>query len=92
MMNPEIDATELTHHNMAEVRRMKRRGHLNLAGMQATIDWELMQRAVAMLSPQGDHGVHMPGGAEARIDAARHLAAHYRAAGKPVPDILQALL
>ena len=57
-----------------------------------TVDWDIMPEAVAMLSMCGYKGQRVQASAEEIIAAAKHLAEHYRAAGKPVPATLQALI
>ena len=56
-----------------------------------TVDWDRMPAAVAALSPGGYQGERVKASPEDIIKAARHLAAHYSAANKPVPDTLGAL-
>jgi len=56
-----------------------------------TVDWDRMPAAVAALSPGGYRGERVKASPEDIIKAARHLAAHYSAANKPVPDTLGAL-
>ncbi|MDZ4247364.1 MAG: hypothetical protein U1D67_09635 [Dehalococcoidia bacterium] len=78
---------ELPHHSLS-VLKDHRRGF----SLEKSVDWEFMEIAVSRMA-LGDYRydplVVLP---EAKIEAARHMAAHYRAAGKPVPDILQAFL
>lgn len=78
---------KLPHHTRSITRVL--RGKL---AIEHTIDWEHIAAAVAALSPGGYRGQRVNAGAEEIIEAARHLAAHYRAAGKKVPDTLQALI
>ena len=51
-----------------------------------------MPAAVAALSKAGYRGERVQASAEDIIKAARHLAHHYQAANKPVPDTLGALI
>jgi hypothetical protein len=51
-----------------------------------------MPAAVASLSKGRYRGERVQASAEDIIKAARHLAAHYQAANKPVPDTLGALI
>jgi len=81
--NPET--WKLPHHTKAILRS---RGRLDL---EKTVDWDRMPAAVAALSPGGYRGERVKASAEDIIKAARHLAAHYEAAKKPVPDTLGAL-
>ena len=86
--NPEDPGTwKLPHHTRHISRSMRGR-----TPIEHTVDWDLMPAAVAALSPGGYRGQRVQASAEDIITAARHLAAHYRAAGKPVPDTLQALI
>lgn len=81
--NPET--WKLPHHTKAILRS---RGRLDL---EKTVDWDRMPAAVAALSPGGYRGERVKAPAEDIIKAAGHLAAHYEAAKKPVPDTLGAL-
>jgi len=81
--NPET--WKLPHHTKAILRG---RGRLDL---EKTVDWDRMPAAVAALSPGGYRGERVRASAEDIIKAARHLAAHYETANKPVPDTLGAL-
>ena len=76
---------KLPHHTKAILRA---RGRLDI---EKTVDWERMPAAVAALSKGGYRGERAHASAEDIIKAARHLAAHYEAAGNPVPDTLGAL-
>lgn len=78
---------KLPHHT-GSITRAKR-GRL---ATEHTVDWDRMAAAVAALSMGGFRGQRVQASAEEIIAAAKHLAEHYRAAGKPVPDTLQALL
>jgi hypothetical protein len=77
---------KLPHHTKAILRA---RGRLDI---EKTVDWERMPAAVAALSRGGYRGERVQASAEEIIKAARHLAAHYQAANKPVPDTLAALI
>jgi len=83
--NPET--WKLPHHTNAIFRHLQ--GRLDL---EKTVDWDRMPAAVAALSPGGYRGERVQASAEDIIKAARHLAAHYQAADKPVPDTLGALI
>lgn len=78
---------KLPHHKRSITRALK--GRLSI---EDTVDWDHVSAAVAALSPGGFRGQRVQASAEQIITAAKHLAAHYRHAGKPVPDTLQALI
>jgi len=80
---PEI--WKLPHHTKAILRARSR------LDVEKTVDWDRMPAAVAALSPGGYRGERVQASAEDILKAARHLAAHYEAAKKPVPDTLGAL-
>ncbi len=82
--NPET--WKLPHHTKAILRA---RGRLDV---EKTVDWDRMPAAVAAVSRGGYRGERVQASAEDIIKAARHLAAHYAAANKPVPDTLGALI
>jgi hypothetical protein len=77
---------KLPHHTKAIFRAIQ--GRLDI---EKTVDWDRMPAAVAALSPGGYRGERVKASAEEIIKAARHLARHYQAAGKSVPDTLGAL-
>jgi len=77
---------KLPHHTKSILRA---RGRLDL---ERTVDWDRMPAAVAALSRGGHRGERVQASAEDIIKAARHLARHYEAAGKSVPDTLGALI
>ncbi len=72
----------LPHHRAAVARAS------NKALVEKSVDWELMQTSVDALGGRRD--ARILAGPEERLTAANHLAAHYRAAGRPLPDILAA--
>jgi hypothetical protein len=76
---------KLPHHTKAVLRA---RGRLDI---EKTVDWERMPAAVAALSPGGYRGERVQASDQDMINAARHLADHYAAAHKPVPDTLGAI-
>jgi hypothetical protein len=80
------DTWKLPHHTKAILRARSR------LDLEKTVDWDRMPAAVAALSPGGYRGERVQASAEDIIKAARHLAAHYEAAKKPVPDTLGALI
>jgi hypothetical protein len=82
--NPET--WKLPHHTRAILRARSR------LDIERTVDWDRMPAAVAALSPGGHRGERVQASAEDIIKAARHLANHYRAADKSVPDTLGALI
>ena len=81
---------KLPHHTTAVVNR-RPRYYRKTIDVEKTVDWDRMPAAVAALSPGGYRGERVKASPEDVIKAARHLAAHYAAANKPVPDTLGAL-
>lgn len=81
------DTWKLPHHKKSIFRALK--GKLD---MEKTVDWERMPAAVAALSPSGYRGRRVDASPEQILQAAKHLADHYRQADKPLPDILAALV
>ena len=81
------DTWKLPHHKKSIFRALK--GKLDI---EKTVDWERMPAAVAALSPSGYRGRRVDASPEEIIQAARHLANHYRKADKPLPDALAALV
>ncbi len=77
---------KLPHHTKAILRA---RGRLDI---EETVDWDRMPAAVAALSRGGYRGERVRASPEDIIRAARHLAGHYEAANKPLPDTLGALI
>lgn len=77
---------KLPHHKKTVFRALK--GKLDV---EKTVDWDLMPEVVAALSPAGRRGRKVDASPEEILLAAKHLAGHYRNAGKPLPDILAAL-
>jgi hypothetical protein len=91
--DPEDPETwKLPHHTKAVVNRRPRYYHKRIDLAKTTVDWDRMPAAVAALSRGGYRGERVQAAAEDIIKAARHLAAHYQAANKPVPDTLGALI
>ena len=78
---------KLPHHQKSIFRAL--RGKLDI---EKTVDWERMAAAVAALSPRGYRGQKVEASPEQILQAAKHLAAHYQKAGKPLPDTLAALV
>ena len=83
--NPEI--WKLPHHQKSIFRTLK--GKLDI---EKTVDWERMTAAVAALSSRGYRGRRVEASPEQILQAAKHLVAHSREAGKPLPDTLAALV
>ena len=81
------DTWKLPHHKRSIFRALKDR-----LDIEKTIDWERMPAAVAALSPGGYRGQRVDASPEQILQAARHLANHYRQADKPLPDTLAALV
>ena len=81
------DTWKLPHHKRSIFRAPK--GRLDI---EKTVDWERMPGAVAALSPSGYRGRRVEASPEEILKAVSHLAAHYRKADKPLPDILAALV
>lgn len=84
-----IDSEDIEHTAPSPQRAASGTGRREV---ESTVDWDRMGPAVAALSPGGYRGQRVDATAEEVLAAAKHLAGHYRAAGKPVPDTLQALL
>ena len=78
---------KLPHHMRAIFRALK--GRLDI---ERTVDWERMAAAVAALSRGGYRGRRVEATPEELLAAARHLAAHYRAAGRDLPPTLAEIL
>ncbi len=86
--DPEDPETwKLPHHKKSIFRAL--RGKLDI---EKTVDWERMPAAVAALSPGGYRGQRVDASPEQILQAAKHLAVHYRQADKPLPDTLAALV
>ena len=78
---------KLPHHKRSIFRAL--RGKIDI---ERTVDWERMPVAVAALSPGGYLGQRVKAGPEEILQAARHLANHYRQADKSLPDTLAVLV
>jgi len=81
------DTWKLPHHKKSILRAL--RGKLNI---EKTVDWEQISAAVAALLPVGHRGRSVKAAPEEVLEAAMHLANHYREADKPLPDTLAALV
>lgn len=77
---------KLPHHKKSILRAL--RGRLDI---ELTVDWDRMPAAVAALSPRGHRGQRVEANPEDILEAARHLAEHYRKAERPLPDTLAAV-
>jgi len=78
---------KMPHHKKSIFRALRRK-----INIERTVDWERMPVAVAALSPGGYLGQRVEASPEEILQAAAHLANHYRKAGKPLPDTLAALV
>ena len=86
--DPEDPKTwKLPHHKSGIL--IARRRKINI---ERTVDWERMPVAVAALSPGGYLGQRVEASPEEILQAAEHLANHYRKADKPLPDTLAVLV
>ena len=86
--DPDVPETwKLPHHKKSIFRALK--GRLDI---EKTVDWDRMPVAVAALSRDGYRGKRVEASPEEILRAAKHLAGHYREAGKPLPDTLAALV
>ena len=83
----DTETWKLPHHKKSIFRAL--RGKLDV---EKTVDWDRMPAAVAALSPKGYRGQRVDASPEEILKAAKHLAAHYQKAGKPLPDTLAALV
>ena len=77
----------LLHHT-----RMVNKAIKGKVGYEHTVDWQLMESAVAMLSRYGYYGEHMQASEGEKLLAAKHLASHYSKAGRRLPDALAVLV
>lgn len=80
------DTWKLPHHKKNILKTL--RGKLDI---EKTVDWELMVTAVTALVLGGNRRRAVEASPEQVLEAAGHLANHYRRAGKRIPDILAAL-
>ena len=83
----DTETWKLPHHRKSILRAMRGKPDI-----EKTVDWERMPVAVAALSLSGNRRHRVDASPEQIIQAAKHLAAHYRRAGKPLPDTLAALV
>ena len=80
------DTWQLPHHKKNIFRVLQ--GKFDI---EKTLDWDRVDAAAAALSSSGYRGQRVAASPEEVLEAARHLANHYRKAEKPLPDILAAL-
>ena len=85
--NNDPDTWKLPHHNKSIFKSLK--GRLDF---EKTVDWNRMSAAIATISPGGYREQRVEAVPEDILSAAKHLANHYRKAGKPLPDTLAALV
>lgn len=85
--DPQDPETWKLPHHTKEVGRAGK-GRLDI---EKSVDWERMPAAVAALSRGGYRGERVQSSPEDIIAAARHLAGHYQAANKSIPETLGAL-
>ena len=86
--NPEDSETwKLPHHQKSIFRAL--RGKFDI---EKTVDWEQMDEAVFALLSGSNRMRRVDASPEAILEAAKHLANHYRKADKPLPDTLAALV
>lgn len=83
----DIATWRLPHH-----KKSIRRARAEEIDIEETVDWEMVSVAVSALSPVRNCALRVDAGPEDILKAAGHLADHFRKAGKPLPDILAALL
>jgi len=86
--NPEDPYTwKLPHHQKSIFRALRGK-----QDMEKTVDWVQVEEAVRALSLGGNRRREVEASPEQILEAAAHLATHYRKADKPLPDILAALV
>ena len=81
------DTWRLLHHNKSIFRAV--RGKFDV---EKTVDWAQMVNVVTALRPSGHGGRRIAASPEEILEAAIHLATHYRKADKTLPDVLAALV
>jgi len=81
------DTWKLPHHKKSILRALRGK-----VALEKTVDWEQMSAALAALSVEGYRRRKIEASPEEILEAARHLAGHYREADKPLPDVLAALV
>ena len=63
-----------------------------LDDVEASVDWQLIKKATLLVSLRGDEGRRISADPVLIIEAARHIAEHYRKAGLQVPIDLCVLI
>jgi len=81
------DTWQLPHHRKSIFRAL-----LGKLDTEKTVDWGLMGGVVRALSLGGNRRREVTASPAQILEAAGHLADHYRKAGKSLPDILAALV
>jgi hypothetical protein len=61
-------------------------------GYEHTVDWLLLEKSVQLISRFGDEGRRVTADPDLIIQAARHLAAHFRKGGRQIPVSLCVLI
>jgi hypothetical protein len=89
---------QLPHHTK-EVKRAAQAGgkaagpdRIGSSGYEHTVDWMMVEKCVTLLSRYGFEGQRVCAEPEQIIQAARHLAGHYRKAGQQIPTALCVLI
>ena len=77
----DVSTWQLPHHTSAV-----------LKDVEDSVDWPLIEKATLLLSMAGDKGHRISADPELIIEAARHIASHYRMAVKSVPIALCVLI
>jgi len=78
---------QLPHHTK-EVKRAAQ----GKVGYEHTVDWLLLEKSVQLVSRFGDEGRRVTADPELIIQAARHMAAHFRKGGRQIPTALCVLI
>lgn len=78
---------QLPHHSKLIIRALT--GH---TGIEQSVDWLLLEKCVTLLSRYGDEGRRVTADPALIINAARHLAGHYRKCGRQIPVTLCVLI
>jgi hypothetical protein len=78
---------QLPHHT-----REVKRAAAGKVGYEHTVDWMLAEKAAQLISRFGDEGRRVTADPELIIRAAKHLAGHFRKAGRPIPSSLLVLI
>ena len=85
--DPEDPETwQLPHHGKIILKALRGKSDI-----EKTVDWEQMDASVTALSLGSNRRRRVEASPEQILEAAIHLASHYRKASKPLPDILAAL-